>query len=189
MLNGITFFKANGGICEDFTANSLDTIYPKDTGGLPMKLGSCNKKVYTELKHTLNTYDGVYHIYQKSAAPKVGSVDIKLLEKLQLELKIKQLLAAKKAAASKSAYGGSTGSSAYGGVNTGTSSSSAYGGFGSSSGSSSLYNSLPAKPAPKPPPQAKGCGNSIGFVAGGKPQYNSKGCITSYVVGLQILLI
>ena len=82
MLNGVTFFKANGGICEEFTANSLETIYPKDTGGLPMKLGDCDKKVYTDLKHTLNTYDGVYHIYQKPAAPKVGSVNMKLLEKL-----------------------------------------------------------------------------------------------------------
>ena len=41
---------------------------------------------------------------------------------------------------------------------------------------------------PQEPQQAPECKTSVAFVEGGVPQYNSKGCITGYQVGLILLI-
>ena len=41
---------------------------------------------------------------------------------------------------------------------------------------------------PKKPQQGANCKTSVSFVEGGVPQYNSKGCITGYQVGLILLI-
>ena len=52
---------------------------------------------------------------------------------------------------------------------------------------------MPGLPLPlansNKPFQAKACKNTVAFVEGAKPVYNSKGCITGYTVSLMMIWI